>query len=137
MKLVEERKLKLSDRVFGSGGILGNTYGKKPYKKWVTSITVKHLLEHTAGGWNNKKNDPMFQKSGYNHKQLISWVLNNRPLSRKPGTKNDYSNFGYCVLGRVIEKRSGMSYKNYVRSRILNKSGIKYMTIGGDKLSAA
>jgi CubicO group peptidase (beta-lactamase class C family) len=134
MKLMEQGKLKLSNRVFGSGSILGTKYGKNPYKKYVTSTTVKQLLEHTGGGWNNKKNDPMFSNKSYNHSQLISWVLNNRPLDDKPGTRYAYSNFGYCVLGRVIEKKTGQSYSSYMRGYIMKKAGVSGMYIAGDTL---
>lgn len=133
MKLVEEKKLKLSDKVFGTNGILGTQYGKTPYGKNIGQITVQHLLEHTSGGWNNKKDDPMFSHGSMNHAELISWVLDNRALDNEPGKVSAYSNFGYCVLGRIIEKKSGQSYANYVKSKILNPCGISGMDIGGDQ----
>lgn len=135
MKLVEQNKLKLSDRVFGAGAILGTSYGKTPYSKNVDKITIQHLLEHTSGGWSNSSNDPMFSNPSMNHSELISWVLNNRPLDNAPGTKYDYSNFGYCVLGRVIEKVSGQKYDAFVKSQILTPCGVSTMEIGGDEKS--
>jgi len=130
--------LKLSDKVFGSGAILGTTYGSVPYSNREKAITVQQLLEHTAGGntWNNKGDDgsgaPMFQQTFYDHKKLIGWVLDERNPSATPGTTYDYSNFGYSVLGRVIEKKSGQSYANYVKNNVLKKCGIKDMHIGGN-----
>ena len=132
MKLVEQGKLSLNDKVFGAGGVLGTQYGSRPYSSKVKKITIKHLLEHTAGGWSNSSNDPMFQKPGYNHTQLIGWVLDNRPLDTTPGTAYAYSNFGYCVLGRVIEKVTGQSYAAYVKNAVLKPAGVKDMHIGGD-----
>jgi CubicO group peptidase (beta-lactamase class C family) len=136
MKLVEEGKLSLSDKVFGSGSILGTAYGTTPYKSGITSITVQHLLEHTAGGWDNDggdgSSDPMFTNSSLSQDKLISWVLDNMPLDNTPGDKYEYSNFGYCVLGRIIEKKTGQSYANYVKTQILTKAGISDMHIAGD-----
>ncbi|OKH35366.1 hypothetical protein NIES2101_37735 [Calothrix sp. HK-06] len=135
MKLVEQGKLKLSDRIFGQGGILGTTYGTTPYKINVENITVEHLLSHLGGGWSKDNNDPMFSNPSMNHTQLISWVLDNRPLDNTPGTKYAYSNFGFCVLGRVIEQVTGQTYENYVTSNILLPSGVTNMQIGGDTLA--
>lgn len=60
MKLVEQGKLHLQDKVFGPAGILGTTYGTYPYKRWVAEITVADLLEHLGGGWSgwHKNKDP-------------------------------------------------------------------------------
>jgi CubicO group peptidase (beta-lactamase class C family) len=141
MRMIQNNQLKLSDKVFGSGALLGTTYGSNEYSGWEKEITVQHLLEHTAGGnqWNNKGDggagDPMFEQVNYNHKDLIGWVLDNRDPEKKPGEKADYSNFGYCVLGRIIEKKSGQSYENYVKNNVLNLCGINNMHIGGDLLT--
>ena len=43
-----------------------------------------------------------------------------KPLDHDPGKKEVYSNFGYCVLGRVIEKASGKRYEAFVRDTVLN-----------------
>ena len=134
-KLVEQNKLKLSDTVFGSGGLLGTTYGTQPYKTNIDKITVQHLLEHTAGGWPNDGNDPMFRNTSFNHKQLITWTLDNRALDNAPGTNWAYSNFGYCVLGRIIEDATGQSYETWVQQNILAPCGISSMEIAGNKLS--
>ena len=53
-----------------------------------------------------------------------------QPLDFDPGTKYAYSNFGYCVLGRVIEKVSGQTYEEYVKEHVLAPSGIREMRIG-------
>ncbi len=141
MKLRESHKGLLGQKVFGSGGILGTTYGSKAYGNWEKQITVKHLMEHTAGGnqWNNDSDGnagaPMFQQLSYNHSELIGWVLDNRNPEKSPGSKYDYSNFGYCVAGRVIEKKSGMSYENYVRQKVFKPSGIKRLYVAKDKAS--
>ena len=55
--LIEKGKLKLSDRVFGARGILGNDYGTQPYGRFIEDITVEHLLTHSAGGWPNRSEE--------------------------------------------------------------------------------
>ena len=135
MKLVQEGKLSLDRTVFGANGILGTQYGSQPYKTNVDKITVRHLLQHTAGGWNNRQNDPMFQVSNLNQEQLISQVLDTRPLDNVPGMVHDYSNFGYCLLGRIIEKVSGKPYDQYLKESILGPLGISDMHIAGNTLA--
>lgn len=133
MKLYEQNKLKMTDKVFGSGALLGTTYGTQPYKKDVDIITVQNLLNHNCGGWASDLGfDPMFNYTNLNKTDLISKVLNEQPLQKTPGTEYHYSNFGFCVLGRVIERLSGISYDDYVKRQLLIPAGINNMEIGGD-----
>jgi CubicO group peptidase (beta-lactamase class C family) len=133
--LIERGKLSQYDRVFGSGAILGATYGHPPYKKWVEDITIDHLLTHTCGGWDNSNDDPMFQNPQMNHAELMSWTLDTKPLKHPPGTHYAYSNFGYCVLGRVIEHFHGRPYDDFVREAIFSRCGIRDMRIAGNTLT--
>jgi CubicO group peptidase (beta-lactamase class C family) len=138
--LIEQGRLKLSDRVFGPGAICGTDYGGPPYHPHIDEITVEHLLTHTCGGWSNAHNgprgdDPMFINVEMNHAQLITWTLRNRPLDNPPGVHFDYSNFGYCVLGRVIEKIARQPYAAYVRDAVLKRCGIDDMAIAGNTLA--
>jgi CubicO group peptidase (beta-lactamase class C family) len=130
--LIEQGRLKLSDKVFGVDGVLQGQYGRQPYKRFIEQITVEHLLTHTCGGWQNDNNDPMFKNPQMNHQQLISWTLDNQPLVNVPGAKHAYSNFGYCVLGRVIEKVTRSPYVGYVGAAILGRCGITSMRIAGN-----
>src|SRR5690606_38655751 len=113
----------LSDKVFGNKGILKKKYGKKPYSKAVTDITIRHLLQHLSGGWGNSRRDPMFRDPAIPMDDLISSTLDSLPLEHEPGTHYDYSNFGYCILGRVIEELTGMEYADYIKSEILRPAG--------------
>jgi CubicO group peptidase (beta-lactamase class C family) len=133
--LVEEKRIQLTDRIFGPGTITGTDFGRPPYGPQVDEITVDNLLTHTSGGWSNSQADPMFMNLEMNHAQLIEWTLRNRPLDHSPGQQFAYSNFGYCVLGRVIEKVTGQPYAAYVRSSVLKRCGINDMTIAGNTLA--
>jgi CubicO group peptidase (beta-lactamase class C family) len=132
--LIERGKLGQHDQVFGLGGVLGTKFGTAPYKKWVDEITIDHLLTHTCGGWDNWGDDPMFENLGMDHAQLIAWTLDTKALKNPPGTHYAYSNFGYCVLGRVIEQISGQPYRDFVREEILSRSGVRDMRISGNTL---
>jgi CubicO group peptidase (beta-lactamase class C family) len=130
--LIEAGKIQLNDKVFGAGGVLGDAYGKAPYKQYVTDITVDNLLTHTCGGWPADANDPMMHNNGWDVAKLISETIANVPLSNPPGTNWAFSNFGYCILGRVIEKVSGQAYASYVQQSVLGPSGITDMLIAGN-----
>lgn len=135
MKLIEEGKLTLDQRAFDIGRI-------EPLQKGderLAAITIRQLLHHT-GGWNrDKRYDPMFRSrkiamatgtpSPAQPEAIIRFMLG-EPLDFDPGTQYVYSNFGYCLLGRVIEKVSGRKYEDYVRESILAPLGIHRMRIG-------
>jgi CubicO group peptidase (beta-lactamase class C family) len=139
MTLIEAGKLTADQKVFGAGAILGTQYGTKPYNDKVKAITVKHLLQHTSGWVGNDADgdgqpdeDWMFMNSSMSQSELIGWVLDNRPPKNQPGKVYQYLNFGYCLLGRVIEKVSGQQYENYVKTAVHAKCGIQRMQIGGN-----
>jgi CubicO group peptidase (beta-lactamase class C family) len=132
--LIERDKLRQHDKVFGPGAVLGTRFGKPPYKQWVEEITIDHLLTHTCGGWDNSSNDPMFENPGMDHAQLIAWTLETKPLKNPPGTHFAYSNFGYCVLGRIIEQITRRPYSDFVHEEILGRCGVGDMRISGNAL---
>lgn len=135
MKLLEEGKLNLDDKIFGDDGILGNDFGtRRPYRQYITDITVKHCLSHHVGGWGNASNDPTGLRDDLGATELITYIIDNIPLSVPPGTSYTYSNVGFMILGRVIEKISGTTYEQYVKSEILAPIGITQMEIGGNTL---
>ncbi len=112
----------------------------------VYSITIRELLDH-SGGWDRDKTfDPMFEpfrisqalgvQSPPTKEQIIEYMLA-QPLQFAPGTSYAYSNFGYLVLGRVIEKVTGQPYEDYVRANVLAAMGITDMRIGHTLLSGA
>lgn len=133
MKLLEANKLTLDSKVFGTGSILGNDYPSSNLAS-VTDLTVRHLLHHTSNAWPNNGTDPMFQQPTYNFDQLIKWTLDNYSALGPRGVYR-YSNFGYCLLGRIIEKLSGKSYEQYIKDEVLAPSGITTMTLGGNTLA--
>lgn len=138
MKLIEEQKLSINDKVFGPNGILQADEYKGYKDKRVEQITVHHLLNHTAG-WNVSIGDPVFNSLYVARKQkieppaqiqnVVEYALEHN-LSYKPGKKYKYSNLGYAVLGEVIKEVTGMDYEDYVQFAILHPLGIYDMHIG-------
>jgi CubicO group peptidase (beta-lactamase class C family) len=133
-KLIEQGKLALGNRVFGPSGVLRTDYGALPSEGRVGEITVEHLLTHTSGGWPNDETDPMGKQHGFDHAELIAWTLKTRPLVNAPGTAFAYSNFGYCLLGRIIEKITGRPYAAFVQETVLSSAGATDMQIAGNTL---
>lgn len=135
-KLIDEGKLTLDAKVFGEGAILGTTYGAPAsYSDNLKKLTVRHLLNHTSGAWTNTSNDPLPQQPTFNNAQLLSWVIDNHPITREPGTFYAYSNFGYFVLGQIIEKVSGKTYEQYVKESVLAPIGITTMKLSSATLA--
>jgi N-acyl-D-amino-acid deacylase len=65
---------------------------------------------------------------------IVRYMLG-KPLDFDPGTVSAYSNFGFNVLGRVIEHVSGQPYDQFVIDEVLAPSGITSMAIGGTTLA--
>jgi CubicO group peptidase (beta-lactamase class C family) len=84
-------------------------------QKW-GNITIKELLTHTSGipDWANFEDQTK--------PQSVETILNgikNKPLNFSPGTKWQYSNTNYLILGYLVEKLSGLSYGDYLTKNIL------------------
>lgn len=132
MKLVEQGKLSMDTRVFGPQGVLNSPAIEAAYDKRVFDITVGQLLRH-QGGFTLGAGDPMFNtveimkakklSKAPTNDELIGIVLQRR-LGFQPGAGRKYSNFGYMLLSKVIEKRSGTTYWDFVQRELLEPAGI-------------
>lgn len=127
LRLQEQGLLKISDPVwpFLSNSQLG--LPDPTDDRW-KEITVLQLLQHTGGFDRAVSNDPMFRIPAITRKyQLlrpagIPDIIRHQltePLDFDPGQRYAYSNFGYCLLGRVIESVSGQSYEHFISEQIL------------------
>jgi CubicO group peptidase (beta-lactamase class C family) len=77
----------------------------------------------------------MLHNLSWDHTKLITQTIAKVPLTNPPGTHWAYSNFGYCILGRVIEQITNEPYDAYVRTNILGPCGISTMQIARNKES--
>lgn len=138
MKLYEEGKLELDEAVFGKNGILNDSVFCNFRDRRIEQITVRHLLNHTAG-WSRYSGDPMFSSLYIGRKMkveapvclddVLQYSLSRR-LNYTPGTRYSYSNLGYAILGEIIERKSGMPYQDYVVMNLLKPLDIHDMHIG-------
>ena len=131
LKLVQVGKLFLTDKVFGPEGILRDEFPTPPADSNIDQITVHDLLSHKSG-WTNSSGDPMLGDYTLTAQQVITHEVLSRPLEYNPGTAYHYSNLGYSILGRVIEKVSRKDYTAFIKEEILLPAGITDMQIGGD-----
>ena len=132
VKLAQEGKFSMDDKVFGEGGILGTEYGTPPYNQNVSNMTIRHLLNNTTGSWGGATGgDVIDYNPTFSTKQLLDWVLNSRPNPKAPGTFYDYSNVGFWIAGRIIEKVSGKSYVNYIKEDLLAGTGATQTDMAG------
>lgn len=145
-KLEADNKLNLEHKVVNN---LGTAKPAKPYKdQRVENISIQNLIDH-RGGWDRVEGvNPMFMSNTIANalgtskptscKNVIRYMFQKESLDFIPGNKNyqtsedkdPYSNFGYCLLGRVVEKASHTSYENYVKRNVLKPMGITKMRIG-------
>ena len=139
LQLQERGKLKLDDGAFQLLGLKPHLEEGKSVDPRLWKITIRQLLQHSGGFDRGASFDPMFRPIEISNalgvkppappREIIEYMMG-LPLDFDPGTKEVYSNFGYCVLGRIIEKVSGMSYTSYVRQEVLKPLGIDGMRLG-------
>ncbi|MCM3707288.1 MULTISPECIES: serine hydrolase domain-containing protein [Cytobacillus] len=98
------------------------------------TITIHHLLTHSSGVpdyfdesvmddfeelWNER---PMYL---LNHLRDFLPMFQNKKMMFKPGEKFHYNNAGYILLGLIIEKKTGLSFQDYIQSHIFEPCGMK------------
>ena len=111
------------------------------------TVTIRQLLQD-YGGWDSDiSGDPLFAEDFLisaalgqplpTTPQMIVDYMKTQYLDHAPGTTNKVSNFGYCLLGRIIEAVSGISYEQYVKANVLAPAGIWDMHVGKSLLADA
>ncbi|WP_425615475.1 serine hydrolase [Anatilimnocola sp. NA78] len=143
LQLVEQGKLKLDDKVFDVLSYEPLLVGDAKVDERQKEITIRQLLQH-RGGWDRGKSfDGMFQSVRFadalgkptppETDDIIRNMLG-LPLDFDPGERYAYSNYGYCLLGRVIEKLTKQPYDEYVKQHVLQPLEITSMQIGASHL---
>jgi CubicO group peptidase (beta-lactamase class C family) len=137
-QLIEREKLSPGDKAFD---ILSDLKPKEDAvcDSRLSGITISNLLEHTAG-FGCTKGDPQFiyqraAADAFGEKPPCSGTAIIRlatgdPLEYDPGSKSLYSNLGFNILGRVIERVSGKSYEDFVKENVLFPAAIHDMELG-------
>lgn len=117
LQLAQAGKVKL-DAPFG-------TYLKDyPNKEVASTVTLHHLLTHTGGVGDIF--GPQFTAKRLELKTLKDYVAlyGARATDFPPGEDNRYANYGFILLGRVIEEVSGQAYADYIRDHIFKPAGM-------------
>ena len=131
MHLDETGQLSTQDFVFGEDGILNDSLFLDYRDKKIKKVTVEHLLRHTSG-FSNPHGDAAFNMElvaqfldkplPLSMDDMVLYATKNR-LRAVPGGRFNYSNLGYIVLSKVIEKVSGIPYETYIKDSILAPIG--------------
>ena len=137
MVLHDRGELNIKDTVFGPSGILNDSTITALIKdKNYYKITVEHLMRHQGGF----RRDPLFSSRDVMNQLHLDHapeaedfyrVVLTRRLKFAPGSWQSYSNFGYLLLSKIIEKVSGMPYEEFIRTEVLAPAGCYDMHIAG------
>jgi CubicO group peptidase (beta-lactamase class C family) len=132
LKLRDEGKLSLED----------------PVSKWLPEfarmelptrdtppLLIRQLMSHSAGfPEDNPWGD---QQLAATDAQLTEWLRLGIPFSTPPGTRYEYSNYGFALLGRIVAKASGVPYERYLHTEILTKLKMDHTTFEFSEVPAA
>jgi len=118
LQLVEDGKLELDGKLID--------YLPEFTKEKGKNITIHQLMTHTAGitGEGRIPNLTDIEKEYYSRERLLDCIME-RDLIYEPGKGREYSNFGYALLGLVIERISGKSYDEVLQEKICEPAGMK------------
>ena len=117
LQLVEAGKVELT-------APLGKYLTDYPNQDVATKVTIHHLLTHTGG--TGDIFGPDFDAHRKELRTLADYVelYGKRGLEFEPGSSWSYSNYGFILLGVVIEKVTGQSYYDYVQAHIYKRAGM-------------
>jgi CubicO group peptidase (beta-lactamase class C family) len=117
MQLVQAGKIELEKP-------LGTYLPDYPNKEMASSVTIHQLLTHTGG--TGDIFGPEFDKNRLELKTLQDYVklYGARGVQFPPGSKWEYSNYGFLLLGVIVQRVSGQDYYEYVREHIFKPAGM-------------
>ena len=117
LQLVQQGKIELDKSI-------ATYWPNYPNHDLASRVTIRELLNHTGG------TGDIFTPEYEAHRQQIRTLADyvtlfgNRPVAFEPGTRMEYSNYGFILLGRIIELVSGEPYESYVREHIFIPAGM-------------
>lgn len=117
LQLVEAGQLGLDDP-------MGKHLKDYPNRDAAARVTVRHLLTH--GGGTGDFFGPEFDARRMQLREIADYValFGPRPLAHEPGARFEYSNFGYILLGAIVEAVAGRSYDEVMRQRVFGPAGM-------------
>ena len=119
LQLVERGKLALDKPI-------ATWWPDYPNRNLASRVTIRELLNHTGG--TGDIFPPEYQAHRTETRSLADYVklLGSRPVAFEPGSRMEYSNYGFILLGRIIELVSGEPYQNYVQENIYQPAGMMH-----------
>jgi CubicO group peptidase (beta-lactamase class C family) len=117
LQLVQAGKMSLNDP-------MGKYISDYPNKEVASKVTIQQLLTHTGG--TGDIFGPEFEAHRKELKTLQDYVnlYGKRGLEFEPGSRWEYSNYGFLLLGVVVERVSGKNYYDYVNENIYGPAGM-------------
>jgi CubicO group peptidase (beta-lactamase class C family) len=124
LQLMEQGKLKLDDEI---------TKFIPDYPTNGHIITIEHLLTHTSGikSYTNVKEFGKLSRTDMKPEEVVD-LIKSQPMEFAPGTKWNYNNSGYFLLGYIIEKITGKTYQEYLEENIFKPLGMNGSLYGND-----
>jgi CubicO group peptidase (beta-lactamase class C family) len=124
LQLMEEGKLDLQDDI---------TRFLPAYPTHGVKITIEHLLTHTSGirDYASMKDTVQRGKLDFTPQQMIGY-FQDQPLRFAPGTRYEYSNSNYFLLGYIIEKVTGKTYGQYLEDHFFGPLQMRNSFYGSD-----
>ncbi len=102
---------------------MANLLPDYPNRDLARRITVRHLLSHTSGIVPAQDPDRSFRRGLRSVKAYLP-TTEMDSLRFEPGTRLEYSNYGYMLLGAIVERASGRDYFDYVREHVYRPAGM-------------
>ncbi|MCY4027371.1 MAG: serine hydrolase [Acidobacteria bacterium] len=137
LRLVQDRQLDLSARLTDVLSLAPPPGQARD--RTLSTVTVLNLLQH-LGGWDRSSTfDPMYHDVEIADaldvplpitKADIATFMTGQPLQYTPGTRYAYSNYGYNLLGQIIEVVTGMPYHHYVSRAVFHPLGVTKPVLG-------
>ena len=121
MQLYEKGKIKLDVPI--------QTYLSEFPVKLKGDITIRQLLKHTSGVKHYSSTWDGISFTHYSNMVQALDEFKDRPLSFEPGSGYEYSTYGYTILGAIIEKVTGGSYQEYMRTNVFLPAGMTHADI--------
>ncbi|MFD2445344.1 serine hydrolase domain-containing protein [Bacillus sp. CGMCC 1.16607] len=127
LQLMEQGKLKIDDPV--QKYLPWFSYKDKEKSK---SVTIKHLLTHSAGINRFDADGSMFKNEKVNRNSLEDSIrsLKTVKMTDSPGVKGQYCNTCFNILGLIIEKVSGESYYDYMKNHVFQPLNLQHTVYG-------
>jgi D-alanyl-D-alanine carboxypeptidase len=119
LQLLGERKLALDSPI-------ATYWPEYPNQDLASRVTIRELLNHTGG--TGDIFTPEYEARRQETRTLADYVklYGSRPVAFAPGSRTEYSNYGFILLGRIIELVSGEPYEQYIQEHIYLPAGMRH-----------